>query len=206
VQRRKKYLVPNWIKAPLKRCGIYVFNVYYCEKDLQEPFEPVNATIPIEIRRATEEEKDKIYKRADRAEKKRIARYREQGDTCLVALDNKNLAGYTWYNTKIIKLERAAVKKLPPGGAFMCGSVVYPEYRGKKLFQNIISGVIERLKEEKLGFLSNMVDLNNAAAINARQRFITDCISVKVIILPIIGARIIGRTFEPGTVCKAKGE
>ena len=198
MQAQKRPLLPAWLKKPLKHLGIYTFNVYYCEKDLTEPYQPVEARIPIRVQEATEQHKDQIYSRAEQAEKSRIELFRKAGDTCLVALDGNKIAGYTWYNNRAVKLGGVRVKNLPRGGAFMCGSVVYPEYRGKKLFQSLISQVIKRLKSENYRFLSNMVDLNNPVAIRARERFITRRLGVKVVVLPLIGAQILGRNFVPG--------
>jgi GNAT superfamily N-acetyltransferase len=198
VKPRIKPLLPAWVKKPLKRLGVYTYNVCYCEKDLSEPFEHVEARIPVRIQVATEQQKDRIQERADKDERSRLELFRQEKDTCLVALDEDKIAGYTWYNNRVVKLGGVRVKNLPRGGAFMCGSVVYPEYRGVKLFQNIISEVIERLKSEDYRFLCNMVDLNNPTAIRARERFITRRLPVKVVVLPLIGAQIIGENFVPG--------
>ncbi len=204
LQARKRPLLPKWIKKPLKLLGIQFFNSYYCEKNLRESFTPIKAKIALKIRVATEAEKDRIWRRADRLEKKRMERARREGDTCLVALHGRKIAGYTWFSHRMVKVDSHMIKPLPKGSAFMFDSVVYPEYRGKKVFQNIISEVIRYNRKKGNRFLGNLVDQNNIPAIKARDHFISGKIGLKLVVLPYGKARILSGDFTPGTIWKRK--
>ena len=178
--------------------GIRFYNLYYCEKDLLSEIQDVDLPIELEINLATEEDLEAIIKRRGPKIQKEFDQAIKFGGFCYVALSDGNIAGHSWVNPDLIDLLGMKVAKLPDGGSYNYMSYVFPEYRGKKVFQNMIRAVYTRMKKERCAFTANLVDKSNAASISARRRFGVTFQNAQFLKIPGFRPIIVGKRFVMG--------
>lgn len=178
--------------------GVRFYNLFYAEKNLQAEIEPVAASIELTIRQAGKEDLAAIVDRLGPKIRDNFKSASAIGSTCLVALSEGRIAGYTWINLKNIDLVGHIVAQLPPGGAYNYNSFVFPEFRGKRVFQSMIYLVYTEMKEKNCRFTANLVGQDNAPSIAARQRFGVLFQNARFLILPGTKPLIVGKKFIMG--------
>lgn len=165
------------------RFGLWRLKLMYGERDVTEPIPEVRAGIGVEVRLATKDDLDSVDAAIASPEDLRLFRLsRESGAICFVAWVEGRPAGYSWLNLDALTLSCRVLRRLPPGYGYQCDSVVFPEFRGRKLFQKLSAAIYVYLREQGRRYACNLVARDNAASIEARRK--------------------LGATFRPVTILK----
>lgn len=165
------------------RLGLWRLKLMYGERDVTEPIPDVRTDAPVEVRIATRDDLDSVGAAIASPEDLRLFRLsRESGAVCFVAWVDGRPAGYSWLNLEALTLSARVLRKLPREYGYQCDSVVFPEYRGRKLFQKLSAAIYAYLRERGRRYACNLVARDNAASIEARRK--------------------LGATFRPVTIVK----
>ncbi len=161
------------VKQFLRNIGFAFYSLYYYEKDLDSFNEKdyISADISQEIKEASEEDIENIILMSDTETKKRIILYKKQGSMCFIALYRGKIVGYTWINKRNINIYDKILCPVKENSVFVFGSFVFPEYRGKHIFQELISFSCTEMKERGYKYISNFVSTDNIPSITARAKF-----------------------------------
>jgi len=178
--------------------GVKFYNLYYGEKNLLVDIEPVDSSIELQIHKATDKDLNTIIDRLSAETRKNFECAKAIGSTCYIAVNDGKIAGYTWVNQKFIDLVGNIVTKLPKGGSYNYNSYVFPEYRGKRVFQSMIRLVYTKMKQEHCRFSANLVGKDNAPSVAARKRFGVLFQNARFLKLPGLKPLIIGKKFVMG--------
>ena len=178
--------------------GVRFYNLYYAEKSLLADIESVDSPIELLVREAADEALTAIVDRLGPDIRKNFKSATAIGSTCFVALSESSIAGYTWINRQYIDLVGHIVAQLPLGGAYNYNSFVFPEYRGKRVFQSMIHLVYTKMKQENCTFTANLVGKDNVSSIAARRRFGVVFQNARFLKLPGFRPLIVGRKFLMG--------
>jgi GNAT superfamily N-acetyltransferase len=178
--------------------------MYVSEQDLQDPIPEVKPPIELEIGIATIDDLRSIEDRMDGASEKFFHGDKEfflaavkRGNTCFVAKTNGQIAGYTWVNFHDVPLFFDAVARYPRDTAHTFNALVFPEYRGKKVFQAISRELYTYLKSQGYRYACNLISRNNVPAIRAKQTAGARVQMVRFTKLPYCQLKVSGpRRFE----------
>lgn len=182
--------------------GVRFFDVHYLEKDLRGELQAIECPIALEVRLAEETDLAGILARSEPEIAARLERARAIGSTCYVAVHEGKIAGYSWANRKVVDMGGLIVARMPAEGAYNYESLVFPEFRGNKIFQCLIGAVYADMKAAGCTFTANLVDTHNAASIAARRRHGVAFQSARYLGVPFLGAVPLGRRFVVGAVLK----
>lgn len=180
------------------KLGFNFLHMYYGEKDLNEPIPNIQAPINVEISCANAEDLEQIKRLISPGQVRMIQSYTDFGDTCLVAKCDGEIAGYSWWNRSEIRYGAYTLVRLPENMGYTFGSFVFPEFRGKKIFQCLTCAVYSSLKAQGCEFCCNLVDQANGPSVGARRNLGATFQPVRILKLPLIRPRIIGRGFVMG--------
>jgi len=147
--------------------GIHFYDLYYGEKDLLKPPEPVIPSLPTEVRLATVEDLDSIIYRIGEETRREFDHNTVIGSVCYVAFHEDTVSGYIWVNRQIIDLVGMYVAKLPARHAFTHNAFVFPEYRGKRIYQYLRQTVCREMQKSDCLSIACLVDKANARPIRA---------------------------------------
>jgi ribosomal protein S18 acetylase RimI-like enzyme len=178
--------------------GIRFYDLYYVEKSLLTEIETVDSSIALIVREATAQDLENIMERLGPKTRKNFHTAGAIGSTCFVALHEGNIAGYTWMNRRYIDLVGHIAAKLPAEGSYSYNSYVFPEYRGKRVFQSMIRLVYLKMQQENRKFTANLVDKDNLPSITARERFGATFQNARFLKLPGFHPLAVGRKFVMG--------
>jgi len=178
--------------------GVQFFNLYYGEKNLPSDIEPVDSPIALQIRKASDEDLNAVIDRLGAKTRKNFEGAKAIGSTCYIAVNEGKIAGYTWVNREFIDLVGNIAAKLPKGGSYNYNSYVFPEYRGKRVFQSMIQLVYMTMKQEGCMFTANLVDKANAPSVAARKRFGVIFQNARFLKLPGFRPLMVGKKFVMG--------
>jgi hypothetical protein len=178
--------------------GIRFYDLYYVEKSLLSEIEAVDSPIELTIREATGQDLETIMDRLGPEIRKNFHNAGALGSTCFIALHQGNITGYTWMNRRYIDLVGHIAAKLPAEGSYSYNSLVFPEYRGKRVFQSMIRLVYLKMKQENRRFTANLVDKDNLPSIAARERFGATFQNARFLKLPGFRPLTIGKKFVMG--------
>jgi hypothetical protein len=178
--------------------GIRFYNLFYAEKSLRTEIEPVASPIELMVREAGDQDLAAIIDRLGPKIRDNFKSATAIGSTCFVALNEGRIAGYTWINRKNIDLVGHIVAQLPNGGAYNYNSFVFPEFRGKRVFQSMIHLVYTKMKQENCLFAANLVGQDNPPSIAARKRFGVIFQNARFLKLPGFKPLIVGKKFIMG--------
>ena len=90
------------------------------------------------------------------------------------------------------------ITDLPTNGSYTHGGYVFPEYRGKKIFQSLKHSVYTDLKSKGCYFTGALVDKTNVVSILVQKRFEARFQNARLLKLPGIEAITIGKQFLMG--------
>ena len=178
--------------------GVYYFDMYYGEKDLRVGVEEVASPIDLEVRRATGEDLEHIIGRLGPEIRKNFEHSKSIGSVCYVAVVDSKIAGYSWANREVVDLLGMCVARLPAEGSYNYNSLVFEEFRGKKVFQSLMGAVYREMREVGCKFTANLVAKGNAASVTARKRFGVKFQGVRFIKLPFLDPIPIGKRLVVG--------
>lgn len=178
--------------------GIRFYDLYYVEKSLLTEIETVDSPIELIVREATAQELEAIIEKLGPKTRKNFRNAGAIGSTCFIALHKGNIAGYTWINRRHIDLVGQIAAKLPAEGSYSYNSYVFPEYRGKRVFQSMIRLVYLKMQQENRKFTANLVDKDNLPSIAARERFGATFQNARFLKLPGFRPLTIGKKFVMG--------
>ncbi len=151
--------------------GVRFYELYYVEKNLSDDIEKIALSIDLDIRKATDEDLNRIPRYLNNKDRENFEYNIAIKSTCYVAAHKDRIAGYSWASRRFIYIDGMILSKLPSGGSYNTDSYVFPEFRGNKIFQKLISAVYIEMKKSGCSFTSNIVATNNAPSIAARKRF-----------------------------------
>jgi hypothetical protein len=143
----------------------------YSEKSLMGGVEHIQAPDPLEVCTATSAELETIIAGQSPEEAGISRSLLAGGSECLIAWRGEAMAGYSWVDRQQVVLLGNRVSDLPEEGAYTFNSYVWPDFRGRKVFQVLTESVYRLLAEEGFSFCCNLVDRNNAGSIGARKKF-----------------------------------
>jgi len=193
---------PSSIKHVLGRMagffGVHYFDLYYGEKDLRSGVEAVVSPIDLEIRRADEEDLEYVIGRMGPEIAKNFDHAKSIGSVCYVAVHDSKIAGYSWVNREVVDLVGMCVARLPQEGSYNYNSLVFEEFRGKKVFQNLMGAVYREMREEGCTFTANLVAKLNTPSVAARERFGVKFQGVRFVKFPLLDPISIGRRITVG--------
>ena len=178
--------------------------MYYGEKDLRAGVEAVASPIDLEVRRASEEDLEYIIGRLGPEIRKNFEHAKSIGSVCYVAVHDSKIAGYSWANREVVDLLGMSVAQLPVEGSYNYNSLVFEEFRGKKVFQSLMGAVYREMREAGCNFTANLVAKQNAASVAARKRFGVKFQGVRFIKLPFLDPVSIGRCFVVGAAVSSQ--
>jgi ribosomal protein S18 acetylase RimI-like enzyme len=150
--------------------GVRFYNMLYGERSLLGALQRVEPPRTLQVREATARDLERMDSELDPAQAEACRIAAAQQSRCVIALDGKQIAGYSWVNTHDIHLLSWRMQALPSEGSYTYNSFVRPEHRGQKIFQCLTEGVYSRLAQEGFRFCCNLVDRDNAPSIAARRR------------------------------------
>lgn len=182
--------------------GVRFFDVFYLEKDLRGELERIESPLALEVRPAVEADLAAIVARSEPEIAVRFDQAKAIGSICYVATHAGEIAGYTWLNRKFVDMGGLLVARLPAAGAYNYESLVFPEFRGRKIFQCMMGAVYADMKAAGCTFTANLVDTHNAASIAARRRYGVAFQSARFLGIPLLGAIPLGRRFVVGKVVR----
>lgn len=184
------------IKSFLKIFGVAVHRSYFISFDLSDPIKTIEPPISLETRPASDEEIKRIIMLKDKIGNELYSGLNEHAaknrHTCIIALHDGKIAGYSWIIKDRIEFTKKKVKALK-GGAYSYNSFVFPEFRGKKVFQKLIERSYWALKDEGYDFCCNLVNVENIASVKAREKFGESISRVWIIENPVMRPLIIGK-------------
>jgi len=180
--------------------GVRYFDLYYGEKDLRPEVEVVASPIDLDVRRADEKDLEYIIGRLGPETEKNFDFARSIGSVPYVAVHDKKIAGYSWANREVVDLVGMCVARLPEEGSYNYNSLVFEEFRGKKVFQSLMGAVYREMRAAGCSFTANLVAKGNKASVAARKRFGVKFQGVRFIKLPFADPVPIGRRFVVGAV------
>jgi ribosomal protein S18 acetylase RimI-like enzyme len=151
--------------------GVHYYTMLYSEKSLVGEIEHIEAPDALEVRPASADDLEAIFARQTEEEERLGRRIHESGGQCLIAWWQDEMAGYSWLHRDRVLLLGDPLRRLPPEGGYTFNSWVWPEFRGRKVFQVLTEHVYRTLKAEGLAFCCNLVDRNNGGSIGARRKF-----------------------------------
>ena len=178
---------PLWIRASSRTAaliGVRFYNMLYGERSLAAALLHVEPPSELRIREATAEDLEILQAELEPAQAESCRIAAAQRSRCFVALQGREIAGYSWLNTREVFLLRWRVQSLPPGGGYTYNSFVRPEFRGQKIFQCLTEAVYSMLEQEGFQFCCNLVDKDNKPSIAARERLGTQFHSAPILKLP----------------------
>ena len=146
--------------------GIHIYDLYYGEKGLLSPLEPVVPSPPTEVRLATPEDLNRIICSIGGTTRRKfdhnIAVY-----SCHAAFHEGTITGYLWVNRQVIDMKGMYVAKLPPKSSLVRNVFVLPEHRRKRIFRYLFRAVCNEM--HKAGFLSItcLIDKANSQSVEA---------------------------------------
>ena len=178
--------------------GVYYYDLYYGEKDLRAGVEAVASPIDLKVRRAGEEDLEYIIGRLGPDTRKNFDHAKSIGSFCFVAVHDSKIAGYSWANREVVDLLGMCVARLPREGSYNYNSLVFKEFRGKKVFQSLMGAVYREMREAGCTFTANLVAKLNAPSVAARKRFGVKFQGVRFVKFPLLDPIPIGRRIAVG--------
>lgn len=162
--------------------GIRYYDLYYGQFRLSNPITPVPGDV--RVSQAHTDEIARLIRDGDDALRASFERALAIDSECWLAKIDGVIAGYTWINCRVFDVVGLPVRLLPPGVAYHYQSYVFPQFRGRKVFQSMIAVVYDWLRKDGWEIAANFVDTRNAASIRARQKFGTELTRTRIIKLP----------------------
>jgi len=150
---------------------VHYYAMLYSEKSLVGGIEHIEAPDFLEVRAATGAELETILAGQSPDEAGISQRIVAAGGECLIAWRGGAMAGYSWIDRRQVLLLGNRVTDLPDEGAYTFNSYVWPDFRGRRVFQVLTESVYRLLAQEGFAFCCNLVDRNNAGSIGARLKF-----------------------------------
>ena len=182
--------------------GVRFYNLLYGERSLLEKIETVIPTLEVRVETASEEELEAVLSRLPPEQSRYCLTAREVGSECWIAWHGEEIAGYLWVNRQQVNLLGWHLFELPESGVYTYNSYVWPEYRGRKIFQRATEVVYKHLQAEGFAFCCGLIDRSNAASIGARRIFGLVYQPAPVLKIPGRGPFVLGRLPELGLTVK----
>ena len=145
--------------------GIHFFDLYYGEKLLTSPIDPVVPSLPTRVRLATAEDLNRIICRIGGEIQREFDHNSAISSTCYVALHEDTVSGYIWVNRQLIDLVGMYVAKLPARHSFSHNAFIFPEYRCKKIYQYLRHAVCSEMYKSGCLSIACLVDKANTRSI-----------------------------------------
>ena len=127
------------------------------------------------------------------------------GDRCYFAEVAGQLAGYSWISTEGIRSGRHIACPLAPTGVYSYLSFVFPDYRGNKIFERMLSYIYCELQDEGYEFACNLVSRRNIKSIRSRQRFDAVSKPISLLFLPRAKPWVLGGPIGTGELIEQHG-
>ncbi len=199
VQARPLRRLPAFLTRALTRCGVRFVRLFLLETDIEGEPPAVEPGLALEVRRAGPAEIEQARAQSSQHEDHRLAQELDAGARCYVALHEGVVAGFTMIDTARIQLMEGVELAPPPEGvAYSFHSHVFERYRGKRVFQTLLSGVGALLRREGIRQLVNVVDRDNAVSIRARRKLGARGRPVALLVLPWMRPRLLGARLSSG--------
>ncbi len=147
--------------------GLQFYDLYFGEKDLLSPTEPVAPLLSTEVRPATPEDLNRIIHRMGGETRREFEQNISLDSTCYVAFYAGAITGYLWVNREIISLTGMYVAPLPPRGSFMHNVFVFPEHRRKGIFQQLFHAACNEMRGAGFLSIACFVDKANSQSVDA---------------------------------------
>ncbi len=163
---------PVWFREALRRWGIDVHEFVLLRRDLSDPFiEPV-VSIDLEVHEASPGEIDHIVRSSLSRERPGLLWARQQGQRCFVAIHLGQIAGYTWVDPDNVELWRKKfiLKRLAADEVYSYLSLVYPQFRGQRIFQKLKLKVYQKMREEGCRIAYSLIYKKNMPSAIAQMR------------------------------------
>lgn len=200
----QKPLIQRLASRGLALCGVRFYNLLYGERSLLEPI-PIIVTPPgVRVGRASQMELDQLIRRTPSEQDEPCRKAREIGSECWIAWHHDRVAGYSWVDRKEVNLLGWRLFELPDSGAYTYNSFVWPEHRGRRIFQRLTEVIYRQLQAEGFSFSCNLVDRSNVASIGARRRFAVVYQPAPVVKIPGKGPFLLGRSPKVGAIVKGQ--
>ena len=189
--RPPKPLVRRLLGPPLAAAGVHVFRMYRGERDLEEPLAEPAAGLDFEIADAGPDDLAELLDLVPDAQRAACRDAAGFGSSCMLARHAGRIAGYSWYDLRLLTVRHIRIAELPPDAGYTFASYVLPEFRGQKLFQLLTHRVYGTMRAAGRRRGWNLVERDNAASIAARERLGATFVPVTIVKLP--GLRAIYR-------------
>ena len=150
--------------------GIRFYDMYYGHRNLFPPVAPVSPSVPYEVRLANSTDLDKIVSLIGGKTRKDFNHNIAIRSSCYIAIHDVSVAGYLWVNQRIVDLAGMYLAKLPPRHAFSHNAFVFPEYRGKKIYQQLRAAVCSEMYKSGCVSVACLVDKANIRSIHVLRQ------------------------------------
>ncbi len=187
---RKLRWVLGWLR---RRTGVYSWRICFGEKDLREPIPEVHSPLDLEVVVASPDCLRKIEARLDGEDKQDFQDGMESGDICYVAKSNGEIAGYSWVNLQTIEMAFGTIVQYPPDAVYLHTSLVFPEARGKKVFQYLSWKIYLDLENRGYRYACNLTFADNAPSLAARRNLNVKFKTLRFLKLPWMKLMVFGR-------------
>jgi ribosomal protein S18 acetylase RimI-like enzyme len=179
----------EFIKKILKIFNIYFAQLFYFEVNLDKLNKDIEVAGNISIKEVNQTELLILEGLVDESYKSKIRFSRSIKSRYFFAYDNDKIIGFIFLNEKYIVFERWKIKRLSQGGSFIYCGYIFPEYRGKKIFEKLVFEVYKKARKEKKRFCCCFVSIYNKAAIKCQEKFSYN--KIKVFLIHFKGINII---------------
>ena len=150
--------------------GIRFFDMYFGQRDLSQPTEPVASPLPVEIRLATGDDLDRISRRSDGTTRIAFDHNLAIGSICHIAVHEGSVTGYLWVNQNVVEMAGMHLAQLSARQAFTHSAFVFPAYRGNMIYQRLRQAVCSELYESGCLSVVCLVDKANIRTIEVLKR------------------------------------
>jgi GNAT superfamily N-acetyltransferase len=167
---RRKSLPRAFLSRALASCGFALYDMVLGQGSLAPEPQLVGPMAPVVVRVAEPSDLEDLGRRKGPGAMKRFDVNEGLGSRCVVAVHGATLVGYAWLNTAFVAFLGEAMSRLPAGTLFIHDVFVFPEHRGKKVSEQLLTGVWQRGRAAGLHTAACLVDRANAPALAAFRR------------------------------------
>lgn len=163
---------PVWFREILRRWGIDVREFVLLRRDLSDPFVEPAVGIDLRVHEASPDEVDHMVSSSLESERPGLLWARQQGQRCFVAVHRGQIAGYTWIDRDNVELWRnkLVLKRLATDEVYSYLSLVYPQFRGQRIFQKLKLKVYQKMREEGYQIAYSLIYKKNIPSAIAQIR------------------------------------
>lgn len=186
-------------KLTVKRCLRYLKRLIYYhaellifERSIDSLNRKITSKMPVNVRASNMQENDidALMKGRRQTYQGDIIERHRRGHLCFVAEYNKKIVGYAWSCPKELYLSEIDKKiEFDDKSVWIYDEFVDPEYRGKRIIQQIYRNILDYYKDKKFNIAYVGILAENVPSLNAHKVFGFDTLNMKIRFRKIFGVK-----------------